>query len=509
MLAIGRALLLEPKLLVMDEPTEGLAPMIVEQVVEALRGLAAESEIAVLLIEQNLGVAIDVADRDRRDGQRPHRARDGGAPSSAPTASCRSGCSACARARRRRPPRRAAPPRRRRGADAGVHGAARPWRRRAVARRHRAAHACAASTAGTPAAPRGRSPTSRAASPLALGGRRQGAACARRASRHAQASPAHRRAGSAQVFDFPVAASSGARRLRRRHLRHQGPRAVLPAPVPREARPARRHGRPRDLRQAVDRGGPSARGRAPPSRGRSGGLQRRPRQRRDGDGARLRRASSQTRGDLGGLISRRRLGRHLAGDQRHARAAGRRAQGDGLDDGQRRHAALCRPERHLHDVFGHRRAGHPSHQRAGARQRGACAGRNDGAPAGGLGDQQAGARPDDVRRDDAVRAGRRQAPRGRLRLPRLPRHRRRRPVDGKARRLGPARRRDRRLDDRDRRRDRRRRALRRADAARRLRAPRRCPTSARAARSTWSTSAPGTRCPSASRAASSTATTRP
>jgi uncharacterized protein (UPF0261 family)/ABC-type branched-subunit amino acid transport system ATPase component len=63
MLAIGRALLLEPKLLVMDEPTEGLAPMIVEQVVEALRGLAADSEIAVLLIEQNLGVAIDVADR--------------------------------------------------------------------------------------------------------------------------------------------------------------------------------------------------------------------------------------------------------------------------------------------------------------------------------------------------------------------------------------------------------------------------------------------------------------
>src|SRR4029077_13873915 len=51
------------KLLVMDEPTEGLAPLIVEQVVEALRGLASESEIAVLLIEQNLGVAIDVADR--------------------------------------------------------------------------------------------------------------------------------------------------------------------------------------------------------------------------------------------------------------------------------------------------------------------------------------------------------------------------------------------------------------------------------------------------------------
>jgi len=63
MLAIGRALLLQPRLLVMDEPTEGLAPVIVEQVAQALRTLAAEDEIAVLLIEQNLGVAIEVADR--------------------------------------------------------------------------------------------------------------------------------------------------------------------------------------------------------------------------------------------------------------------------------------------------------------------------------------------------------------------------------------------------------------------------------------------------------------
>jgi uncharacterized protein (UPF0261 family)/ABC-type branched-subunit amino acid transport system ATPase component len=63
MLAIGRALLLEPQLLVMDEPTEGLAPRIVEQVTQTLRDLAAGGEIAVLLIEQNLGVAIDAADR--------------------------------------------------------------------------------------------------------------------------------------------------------------------------------------------------------------------------------------------------------------------------------------------------------------------------------------------------------------------------------------------------------------------------------------------------------------
>jgi uncharacterized protein (UPF0261 family)/ABC-type branched-subunit amino acid transport system ATPase component len=63
MLAIGRALLLNPKLLVMDEPTEGLAPVIVDQVAQALRDLAAEGSIAVLLIEQNLGVAVSVADR--------------------------------------------------------------------------------------------------------------------------------------------------------------------------------------------------------------------------------------------------------------------------------------------------------------------------------------------------------------------------------------------------------------------------------------------------------------
>jgi uncharacterized protein (UPF0261 family)/ABC-type branched-subunit amino acid transport system ATPase component len=62
MLAISRALLFNPKLLVMDEPTEGLAPIVVQQVVAMLKALAAEGEISVLLVEQNLGVAIDVAD---------------------------------------------------------------------------------------------------------------------------------------------------------------------------------------------------------------------------------------------------------------------------------------------------------------------------------------------------------------------------------------------------------------------------------------------------------------
>ncbi len=61
MLAITRALLLNPRLLVMDEPTEGLAPVIVQQVEAMLKSLAASGDMAVLLIEQNIGVALAAA----------------------------------------------------------------------------------------------------------------------------------------------------------------------------------------------------------------------------------------------------------------------------------------------------------------------------------------------------------------------------------------------------------------------------------------------------------------
>ncbi|MCS4505854.1 High-affinity branched-chain amino acid transport ATP-binding protein LivF [wastewater metagenome] len=61
MLAIARALMTNPSLMIMDEPSEGLAPVIVEPLIEKLRTLAA-SGMAILLIEQNLRMATAVAD---------------------------------------------------------------------------------------------------------------------------------------------------------------------------------------------------------------------------------------------------------------------------------------------------------------------------------------------------------------------------------------------------------------------------------------------------------------
>ena len=62
MLAIARALLNDPKLLILDEPTEGLAPVIVDELVKILRRIKEEG-LSILLVEQNLMVCDALADR--------------------------------------------------------------------------------------------------------------------------------------------------------------------------------------------------------------------------------------------------------------------------------------------------------------------------------------------------------------------------------------------------------------------------------------------------------------
>jgi branched-chain amino acid transport system ATP-binding protein len=62
MLAIARALVTNPKLLIMDEPSEGLAPTVIEMLIDTFRALEQEG-LRILLIEQNLGVATSLAER--------------------------------------------------------------------------------------------------------------------------------------------------------------------------------------------------------------------------------------------------------------------------------------------------------------------------------------------------------------------------------------------------------------------------------------------------------------
>ncbi|HVC56191.1 MAG TPA: ABC transporter ATP-binding protein [Stellaceae bacterium] len=62
MLAVGRALMLRPRLMLLDEPSFGLAPLIVEELFEILRQVNREMGVAMLIVEQNAALALDLAE---------------------------------------------------------------------------------------------------------------------------------------------------------------------------------------------------------------------------------------------------------------------------------------------------------------------------------------------------------------------------------------------------------------------------------------------------------------
>lgn len=62
MLAVGRALMLRPQLLLLDEPSFGLAPLIVQELFEILKRINTEEKVSMLLVEQNASLALDLAD---------------------------------------------------------------------------------------------------------------------------------------------------------------------------------------------------------------------------------------------------------------------------------------------------------------------------------------------------------------------------------------------------------------------------------------------------------------
>ena len=104
MLSIGRALLLNPRLLILDEPSQGLAPLIVREVFRIVQQMQAEG-ISVLLVEQNVRMSLEIADNAY--------VLDDGIVVYSGTA---------ARTRRRRKPRPLARRRQRRRMDDGVSG---------------------------------------------------------------------------------------------------------------------------------------------------------------------------------------------------------------------------------------------------------------------------------------------------------------------------------------------------------------------------------------------------
>ena len=62
MLSVGRALMLRPKVMMLDEPSLGLAPVIIDSLFDALKTINKTTETAMLIVEQNANLALEIAD---------------------------------------------------------------------------------------------------------------------------------------------------------------------------------------------------------------------------------------------------------------------------------------------------------------------------------------------------------------------------------------------------------------------------------------------------------------
>ena len=63
MLALGRALMAKPRLLLLDEPSMGLAPLVVEEITGIIRKISKQYEVGIVLVEQNARLALSIAPR--------------------------------------------------------------------------------------------------------------------------------------------------------------------------------------------------------------------------------------------------------------------------------------------------------------------------------------------------------------------------------------------------------------------------------------------------------------